>query len=417
MIKTIKLKLYPTPAQIERIEYLFKARRWIWNYFVQKNNDIIKRNEIISSKRRIIANKYNNLTPILGAYDINREITKIRMEHKEIKNCLVNILIKTSNDIEDMYNIYYNYDTKLPKDNNCKNTFTISVSNIKPMAHRAYFVNSKHKMYLSGIVSKNKLFKTLLKDPVEGIKYGGYVNKKEIKELKEVTVRKDKLGHYYACVVYEVKEEYLKKVKGNKSIGIDLGIKKFLTDSKGNKAISPDYDKLRKRIDRLNSIQNTLQDNSKQYRIDRLWAKIRNMRKGFLHNLSSYYASLYKNIYIEDLDVKEMLRTNKLAPNDYKTKMINKKLNKNISNQGWRMFINMLKYKSLLFGNNLIEIDPADTSRTCYICKHVDKNSRQGEVFQCTKCGYVNDADVNAAKNILEKGKYTYIPLKDSTGS
>lgn len=411
MIKTLKLKLYPTPNQIERIEYLFQARQWIWNYFVGKNNDIIKRNETINSNRHVVANKYNNLTPILGAYDINREIIKIRMEHSEIKNCLVNILIKTANDIEDMYNRYYKYNTKLPKDNNCKNTFTISVSDTKPMAHRAYFVNSKHKMYLSGIVSKNKLFKTLLKDPLEGIKYGGYVNKKEIKELKEVTVKKDKLSHYYAYVVYEVKEDYIKikKVKGNKSIGIDLGIKKFLTDSKGNKVISPDYDKLRKRINRLDSIQDKLQDNSKQHRIDRLWAKIRNKRKGFLHNLSSYYTSIYKNIYIEDLNVKEMLRTNKLVPNDYKTKMINKKLNKNISNQGWRMFIHMLKYKSLLYNNNIIEIDPADTSRTCYICKHVDKNSRHGELFQCTKCGYINDADVNAAKNILEKGKlYIY---------
>ena len=85
--------------------------------------------------------------------------------------------------------------------------------------------------------------------------------------------------------------------------------------------------------------------------------------------------------------------------------MINKKLNKNISNQGWGMFINMLKYKSNYYGNNLVEVDPKFTSQTCYICKHIDKNSRQGEIFQCTKCGYVNDADVNAAKNILEKGR------------
>lgn len=247
----------------------------------------------------------------------------------------------------------------------------------------------------------------ILQDPNEtdGIRYRGYVNKREIKELKEVTVKKDKLGHYYACVVYEVKDGYLKKVKGKKSIGIDLGVKKFLTDSKGNKAISPDYDKLRKRIDRLNSIQDILQDNSKQYRIDRLWAKIRNMRNNYLHQLSSYYTSIYKNIYIEDLNIKQMLSNVRHEPNNYIAKAIERKLHKGISNQGWGMFINRLKYKSNYHGNNLIEVDPADTSRTCYICKHVDKNSRQGEMFHCTKCGYVNDADVNAAKNILERGK------------
>lgn len=407
-MKTIKIRLYPTEKQIQRIEYLFQARQWIWSYFVRINNDIITKNEIKTLGIRIPAYKNyknNNLEPILSAYDINREINKIKNNQEEIKNSLMGILLYVSNEIEDSYKQYYKNNINLPNFINKNNTFTIPVSLLKPMAHRAYFVNSKHKMYLSSIVSKSKRFKTLLQDPTEGIRYRGYVNKKEIKELKEVTVKKDKLGHYYACVVYEVKDEYLKHVKGNKSVGIDLGVKKFLTDSNGNKAISPDYDKLLKRIDNLKSIQDTLEDNSKQYRIDRLWDRINNIRNNYLHQLSSHYTSIYKNIYIEDLDVKQMLSKTSQEFNDYRAKAIDKKLHKGISNQGWSMFINMLKYKSNYYHNNLIEVDPADTSRTCYICKHVDKNSRQGEVFQCTKCGYVNDADVNAAKNILERGK------------
>lgn len=405
MLKTIKLRLYPTFAQIERIEYLLKARQWIWKYFVKKNNEIIKANEKITNGMRIQANRNNNLLPILGAYNMNREIILIRQNKNEIKDCFTRILNNATNEIEESYKQYYKHNKNIPNENKPIKSFSITVSSLDPMAHRAYFVNSKHKMYLSGLYPKYVRLQTLLKNSTEGIRYRGYVNKKEIKELKEVIVRKDKLDHYYTCVVYEVKEEYFKKVRGNKSIGIDLGIRKFLTDSKGNKAISPNYDKLLKRIDNLKSIQDTLQDNSKQHRIGRLWNKIVCKRKGSLHNLSTFYTSIYKNIYIEDLDVKQILRTNKLVPNDYKTKMINKKLNKNISNQGWRMFINMLKYKSNYYGNNLIEVDPKFTSQTCYICKHIDKNSRQGEIFQCTKCGYVNDADVNAAKNILEKGR------------
>jgi transposase, IS605 orfB family len=405
MLKTIKLKLYPTSTQMEKIEYLFKARQWLWNYFVERNNEIIKENEKITKGLRCIANKTNGLTPILGAYNMNREMIKIRKETKELQMCLVDILRKTTNNLECIYKQYYKYNRNLPKHSDKLATFTIAVQLPPSVAHRAYFVNSKHKMYLSGLYPKRIKLKTLLQDRREGIRYRGYVNKKEIKELKEVTVKKDKLGHYYACVVYEVKEEYLKKVKGNKSIGIDLGIKKFLTDSKGNKAIGPDYNRLLKRIDSLKSIQDTLEDNSKQYRINRLWDRIVCSRRGFLHQLSSYYTSIYKNIYIEDLSIRQMLSNTNSDSNNYIAKAIGRKLHKGIHNQGWGTFINMLKYKSNYYGNNLIEVDPKFTSQTCYICKHVDKNSRQGEVFQCTKCGYVNDADINAAKNILEKGK------------
>lgn len=43
------------------------------------------------------------------------------------------------------------------------------------------------------------------------------------------------------------------------------------------------------------------------------------------------------------------------------------------------------------------------SSRTCYECKQVDKMSRNGIRFQCTSCGYVDHADTNAARNILDR--------------
>ena len=401
MLKTLKLRLYPTEEQKNKLEYLFIARRWLWNHFITINNQIALTNEALSHGFRWRGHSSNGNQPIYSRYDINKEITKLRPNVREIENCPVNILQSVAEDIGNVYDKYYNYESKLPYKVNNK-TFRLTIA---PTMGKVYLVNSKHKIYLTGVMKHHCWLKTLLKDPTEGIRFRGYANKKEIETIKTVTVLCDKLGHYYACVVYEVKEEYLKKVRGNKSIGIDLGIKKFLTDSKGNKAISPDYDKLLKRIDNLKSIQDTLQDNSKQHRIGRLWDKINNIRNNYLHQLSSYYTSIYKNIYIEDLNIKPMLSKTGQESNDYKIKAINTKLRKGISNQGWSIFINMLKYKSNYYSNNLIEVDSKFTSQTCYICKHADKNSRQGEVFRCTKCGYVNDADVNAAKNILEKGK------------
>lgn len=401
MLKTLKLRLYPTEEQKNKLEYLFTARRWLWDHFITINNQIALANEEKSYGFRWKAREDNNNQPIYSRFDINKEITTLRSKILELQNCPVNILQSVAEDLGNVYEKYYQYISSLPYKTRNK-SFRLTIS---PTMGRIYLVNSKHKLYITGVIKHNCWLKTLLKDPTEGIRYRGYANKKEMKTIKTVTVLCDKLGHYYACVVYEVKEDYLKKVKGNKSIGIDLGIKKFLTDSKGNKAISPNYDKLLKRIDNLKSIQDTLEDNSKQYRIDRLWDRINNIRNNYLHQLSSYYTSTYKNIYIEDLNVKNMLHKNKEYIQDYKNKIADQKFRRILNNQGWAMFINRLKYKSNYHGNNLIEVDPKFTSQTCYICKHVDKNSRQGELFQCAKCGYVNDADVNAAKNILERGK------------
>lgn len=48
-------------------------------------------------------------------------------------------------------------------------------------------------------------------------------------------------------------------------------------------------------------------------------------------------------------------------------------------------------------------VNPKYTSRTCPMCGHIDKRNREGTVFKCIKCGFEDNADLNAAKNILKR--------------
>ena len=66
----------------------------------------------------------------------------------------------------------------------------------------------------------------------------------------------------------------------------------------------------------------------------------------------------------------------------------------------------MLAYKTKLAeGVGMIFVNPAYTSQTCSRCGHVDKKNRESQaVFVCKKCSYTANADVNAARNILERG-------------
>ncbi|MBF9666376.1 transposase, partial [Streptococcus pseudopneumoniae] len=71
--------------------------------------------------------------------------------------------------------------------------------------------------------------------------------------------------------------------------------------------------------------------------------------------------------------------------------------------QGWSMFKTMLTYKLAERGGQLVEVPAAYTSQTCAECGVVDRESRKDQAtFECGHCGHADNADTNAAKNILQ---------------
>ncbi|MDB2265146.1 transposase [Halorubrum ezzemoulense] len=59
-----------------------------------------------------------------------------------------------------------------------------------------------------------------------------------------------------------------------------------------------------------------------------------------------------------------------------------------------------VEYKAAEYGINVEQIDPKNTSRRCSTCGFTHPDNRNGEEFECLKCGYENHADYNATKNI-----------------
>jgi putative transposase len=113
--------------------------------------------------------------------------------------------------------------------------------------------------------------------------------------------------------------------------------------------------------------------------------KIGNVRKDFLHKESTKIAKENTVVYLEDLNIKAMVRS---------------RLSRHILDAGWGMFRTMLEYKT-----TVVKINPKYTSQTCNECGSKDALSRISQSqFKCTNCGHEANADVNAAKNILGKG-------------
>ncbi len=60
-----------------------------------------------------------------------------------------------------------------------------------------------------------------------------------------------------------------------------------------------------------------------------------------------------------------------------------------------------IEYKARVAGVPVLMVDPRDTSRRCSVCGHVEKGNRVSQsVFRCRRCGFDEDADLNAARNI-----------------
>ncbi len=237
-------------------------------------------------------------------------------------------------------------------------------------------------------------------------------------ELRSITI-KHKAGRWYASVAWRVEiDEPAASILPH--IGIDRGIAVFAALSDGTQvaplnAFKTIKDKLAKEQRKLARKTKFSANWKKQKaKITRLHTRAANARKGFLHKLSTDLAKSHGAIKIEKLQVQNMSRSAKGTVDNPGTNVRAKSgLNRSILDQGWGMFATMLKYKLAERGGELQYVDPAYTSQTCAECGVIDKASRKDQAtFECQHCGHQDNADVNAARNILQASALAVEPPK-----
>lgn len=219
----------------------------------------------------------------------------------------------------------------------------------------------------------------------------------EVGHINNVTIEHTPTGKYF--VVLNVDFEPIFKLNSNGSIGIDVGVKYFYSDSNGNVVSNPKH--LERSMRKLIREQRRLSHkkigsnnfNKQRIKVSLVHEKITNQRNDFLQKQSTMLVRENQTICIEDLHIKGMVRNHRLA--------------QSISSVSWSKFFEMLEYKATWYGNTIIKVPTTfPSSQTCSCCGYKNPLVKSLAIrkWECPNCHTKHDRDFNASINILNKG-------------
>jgi putative transposase len=215
-------------------------------------------------------------------------------------------------------------------------------------------------------------------------------------EIRQCTISKTTTNEYFVSILVETTHQ--KVGKTGLSVGIDLGIKDFVITSDDykykNNRYTKTYEKeLKTHQQHLSrKVNGSNRYNKQKIKVAKIHKKITNSRVDNLHKVSTDLIKKYDTIFLEDLNIKGMIK--------------NHKLSKHIADASWGKFIEFLTYKAEWNDKKIVKIDRwFPSSKTCNCCGYVNHNLKLNDrKWTCSSCGEKHDRDFNASKTILKQG-------------
>ena len=359
MEKAYKFRFYPTKTQITILNSTFGCVRYVYNHFLGLKQEL-----------------YNKEKKSISYSECSKELTVLKQEKEWLKDVDKFSLQNSLKDLDKAYKNFFS-GKGYPK-------FKSKKDNRK--SYRTNYTNNNIE-FLDKWIKVPKLGKLKIRDKM-----------KPQGRIISATITQVPSGKYYISLCCtDVEAQPLKKT--NKNIGIDLGIKELATLSDDTKYENKHY--LKNSLKKLKLLQKRLtrkpkgsrNRNKARIKLAKLYEKIANQRYDYLQKITTEIVKKYDVICIEDLKISKMLKNHKLA--------------QAISDCGWYTFTEMLKYKCNWCGKQLIKVPTFyASSQLCSSCGYKNKNVKDLKIriWTCPNCNEVHDRDINASKNILQKG-------------
>jgi len=208
-------------------------------------------------------------------------------------------------------------------------------------------------------------------------------------ELGAGSISEDSRGRWYLNVNVKVKKQAKATADetSGAALGIDLGLTAHMTDSEGEAVEAQQFYR------DLEPAIATAQRANKKDRVRALHAKVTNRRKDFLHKLSTKQARESAALFVGDVDASALAQT---------------RMAKSVLDAGWSAYRTMLSYKCDDAGTWFKEVDERYSTQECHVCHALTgPKGREGlsvRRWACLCCGIEHDRDVNAARNIRDRG-------------
>ena len=215
----------------------------------------------------------------------------------------------------------------------------------------------------------------------------------QIQQIKRVRIVKRSDGYYVQFCIDAIRN--IPSEPTNRTLGIDVGLNAFYTDSEGSKVENPrplrKSEKALKRLQRKVSSKKKGSNNRKKAinKLGRKHLKVSRQRKDFAVKTARCVIKSNDLVAIEALKVLNMVKNHRLALS--------------INDASWSLFAQWLEYFAKVYGKVLVKVNPQYTSQKCSSCGQIVKKTLSVRTHICS-CGCELDRDENAAKNILILG-------------
>lgn len=375
MIKSFKVRLYPTKEQEQLMWKHIGACRYIYNYMLEKQRELYSAGE-----------KH------LSHFDMMKLLTPLKNddEHSWLNEVSCKSLQRTCGDLNEAYQNFFNKRSGYPKfKSRKKGKCKFPIDSAKLWFDKSGFVH---------IIKIGKVkFDTDFNFPIgTGQNF--------------INPRISNINGKWILIFGLERENQMLKLNGY-NMGIDLGIKdSAIVAYSDKKLVFPNINKSKKIRMYEKQIKHTQRSISRKYeankqgnkyvktkniekeeeKLRKLYARISNIRNNYIHQSTHEIVSLLpKKIIMEDLNVAGMMR--------------NRHLSKAIKDQCLHEWIRQIKYKSEWMGIEFIQVDRFfPSSKTCHSCGCINHNLKlKDRTFVCPDCGYTEDRDYNAALNLM----------------